>query len=110
MQNKKYFVFVLTFIKYMRVLIMIKILEVLSTFKNKKIKINNILIEKYKDMLENPNFEKNHYSKISTGIYKTTHDSIRLKKWICYCDRSQYENLIYYDLMGNVSSCLSKIS
>ena len=33
-----------------------KIYEVLSTLKNKKLKINNILIEKYKDMLKNPDF------------------------------------------------------
>ena len=39
-----------------------KIYEVLSTLENKKLKINNILIEKYKDMLENPDFEQNHYS------------------------------------------------
>ena len=37
-----------------------KLYEVLSTLKSKKIKINNIFIEKYKDMLENPDFEKNH--------------------------------------------------
>ena len=47
-----------------------KIYEVLSTLKNKKLKINNILIEKYKDMLENPNFEQNKYSITSTGIYR----------------------------------------
>ena len=42
--------------------------EVLSTLKNKKLKINNILIEKYKYMNENPNFEQDHYSITSTGI------------------------------------------
>ena len=71
-----------------------KIFEVLSTLKNKKLKINTILIEKYKDMLENPNFEQNKYSITSTGIYKIGHDSIRLMKWICYYDRSYYEILI----------------
>ena len=29
-------------------------------------------------MLEKPNFEQNHYSKTSTGIYKIAHDIIRL--------------------------------
>ena len=37
-----------------------KIYEVLSTLKSKKLKSNNILIEKYKDMLKNPDFEQNH--------------------------------------------------
>ena len=45
-----------------------KIYEVLSTLKNKKLKINNILIEKYNDMLKNPIFEQNKYSITSTGI------------------------------------------
>ena len=45
-----------------------KIFEVLSTLKNKKLKINNTLLDIYKDMLFNPNFEQNQYSIISTGI------------------------------------------
>ena len=87
-----------------------KIFEVLSTLKNKKLKINNILIEKYKDMLENPDFEQNHYSITSTGIYRIAHDSIRLMKWICYYDRSYYENINYYDMMGSILTCLNEIS
>ena len=39
--------------------------------------MNNILIEKYKNMLEFPDFEQNHYSKTSTGICRIGHDSIR---------------------------------
>ena len=35
--------------------------KVLSTLKNKKLKINNTLIEINKDMLKNPNFEQNKY-------------------------------------------------
>ena len=69
-------------------------------------KINNILIEKYIDMLKNPNFEQNKYSITSTGIYKNAHDSIRLMKWICYYDRSYYENINYYELMGSTCNCL----
>ena len=34
-----------------------EIYKVLSTLKNKKLKLNNILIEKYKDMMKNPIFE-----------------------------------------------------
>ena len=67
-----------------------KIFEALSTLKNKKLKINNILIEKCRDMLENPNFEPNKYSKTSPGVYKIAHDSIRLMKWISYYDRFHY--------------------
>ena len=33
-------------------------------------------------MLENPDFEKDYWSKKATGIYKIGHDSIRLMKWI----------------------------
>ena len=35
-----------------------EIYKVLSTLKNKKLKINNNLIEIYKNMLENPSFEQ----------------------------------------------------
>ena len=48
------------------------IYEVLITIKNKKLKKNNILIDKYKATLENPNFEQNRYSITSNGIYKIT--------------------------------------
>ena len=64
----------------MKVTILIKIFESLQALKNRKLKINNILIEKYRDMLENPDFEQNCYSINSTGIYKIGHDSIRLMK------------------------------
>ena len=87
-----------------------EIYKVLSTLKNKKMKMNNILIEKYRNMLENPNFEQNNYSITSTGIYRTGHDSIRLMKWICYYDRSYYENKNYYDLMGSICNHLNEIS
>ena len=45
-------------------------------------KINNILIEKYEDMLENLDFEQNYYSRTAIGIYKIGHDAIRLMKWL----------------------------
>ena len=79
-----------------------KIYEVLSKLKNRKLKINNTLIEKYKDMLENPNFEQNKCSITSYGIYKIGHDSLRLMKWICYYDRSYYENINCYDMMASI--------
>ena len=62
------------------------------------------MIEKYKNMFENPDFEQNHYSITSTVINKIAHDSIRLMKWICYYDRAYYEKIYFYDLMGSLCS------
>ena len=87
-----------------------KIYEVLSTLKNKKLKINNNLIEINIDMLKNPNFEQNKYSITSTGIYRIGHDSLRLRKWICFYDGSYYETINYYDLMGSICKFLNEIS
>ena len=86
-----------------------EIYKVLSTSKNRNLKINNILIEIYKDMLENSDFEQNYWSKTAIGVYEIGHDSIRLSKWICYYDRSFYENIIYYDLMGSICKRLNEI-
>ena len=83
-----------------------EIYKVLSTLKNKKLKINNKLIEIYKDMLENSNFEQNYWSKTAVGIYKIGYDSLRLMKWICYYDRSYYENINYYDMMASICKFL----
>ena len=44
-----------------------KIYEVLSTSKNKKLKINNILIEKLKNILEKPDFEKPFFWILDNG-------------------------------------------
>ena len=82
--------------------------EVLSTLKNKI--FQNILIEKYKDMLENLNFEQGFWSKTAIGIYERGHDSIRLLKWLAYYDRSFCENMNYYDLMGSFSEYINEIS
>ena len=81
-----------------------------STLKNKKLKINNTLIEIYKNMLENPDFEQNYWSRTATGIYKIGHDSIRLMKLICFYDRSFYENINYYDLMGSICRYIIEIT
>ena len=83
-----------------------EIYKILLILKNKKLKINNILIEKYKDMIKNPDFEQNYWSITAKGIYKIGHDSIRLMKWICYYDRLYYENINYYDLMGSICKYL----
>ena len=84
--------------------------KVLSTLKNQKLKINNMLIEKYKNMLENPDSEQNYWSTTAKGIYRIGHDSIRLMKWICYYDRSYYENVNYYNLMGSVGRYIFEIT
>ena len=87
-----------------------EIYKVLSILKNKKLKVNNTLIEIYKNMLENPDCEQNYWSRTAEGIYKIGHDSIRLMKRICYYDRSYYENINYYDLMGSICNHLNEIS
>ena len=61
-------------------------------------------------MLENPNFEQDHYSITSTGIYKIAYDSTRLMRWIWYYDRMYNENIKYYDLMGSICKHLNEIS
>ena len=86
-----------------------EIFKILPTLKNKKLKINNTLIEIYKDLLKNPNFEQNYWSRTAKSIYKIGHVSIRLMKFICYYDRSYYENINYYDLMGSVCKHLNEI-
>ena len=85
------------------------IYKILSTLKNKKLKINNTLIEIYKDMIKNPDFEQNYWSRTATGNYKIGHDSIRLMKFICYYDRSYYENINYYDLMASICKYFKKM-
>ena len=61
--------------------------EVLSTLKWKRIKINSVLFEKYKDILQNPDFEQVYYSGTAIGIYIFGHDSNRIMKWLAYYDR-----------------------
>ena len=61
-------------------------------------------------MLENPDFEQDYYSRTSRGFYKIGHHSIRLMKWLAYSDRSDYENVNHYDLVGSVLNCLNEIS
>ena len=86
-----------------------KIFEALPTFK-KNMEINNILIEKYGDLLEIPDFEQDHWSRTAEGIYKFRHDSIRLMKWLIFYDRSCYDNMNYFDLMGSICKYLIEIS
>ena len=84
-----------------------RIFEALSASKQKK---NNILIEKYKDMLGNPDFDQANYSRTAICIYKIGQDCIRLMKWLVYYDRSIYESINYYDMMGSILKSLKEIS
>ena len=61
-------------------------------------------------MLKNSDFEQTHWSRTAEGIYKIGHDSIRLMKWICYYDRSYYENINYYNLMGSICNHFNETS
>ena len=81
-----------------------EICKVLSTLKNKKLKKHKILIEKYKNMLEN------YWSRTAKGIHRIGNDSIRLTKWICYYDRSYFEKIKYYDMMGSVCRFVIEIT
>ena len=60
-------------------------------------------------MLKNSDFEQNYWLRTSQGIYKIGHDSVRLMNWICYYDRSHYENINYYDLLGSICKHLNEI-
>ena len=75
-----------------------EIYEALSTLKNKKIKMNSILIEND----ETSDFEQMYWSRTATGIYKIGHDNLRKLKWIRYYDRPYDENINYYDLLGSI--------
>ena len=45
-------------------------------------------------MLKNQNFEQKFWSRTAEGVYKIGHDKIILMKWLCYFDRSLFENTI----------------
>ena len=58
-------------------------------------------------MLKNPDFDQNYWSKTATGVYKFRHDSIRLMEWLIYYDRSYYDNMNFFDLMGSICKYLN---
>ena len=53
-------------------------------------------------MLKNPDFEQDIYSRTARSIFKKGHDSIWSMKWLTFFDRSYYENMNYYELMGSI--------
>ena len=61
-------------------------------------------------MVENPDFEQDYWSRTATGTCKRAHDNIRIMNWLTYYDRSHFENINYYDLLGSVSKFLTEIS
>ena len=64
--------------------------------------MNNILNEKHKDVLGNPDFEQDFYSITALVIYKIRQDFIRLMRWLAYYDPPFYEKIKYSDLMGSI--------
>ena len=61
-------------------------------------------------MLKCFNFEQDYWSRTAEGIYKIGHGSIRLNKWLDFYDRSYFDNLIYFNLMGSICKSLNEIS
>ena len=61
-------------------------------------------------MFVNSDFQQNYWSRTATGIFKTGHDCVQLMKFICYYDRSFYENINYYDMMASVCKFLNELS
>ena len=57
-------------------------------------------------MLENPDFEQDHWSRTAEGFYKIGHDSIRLMEKLIFYDQSYYDNMNYFDLMGTICKYL----
>ena len=53
-------------------------------------------------MLEKPDFEQNYWSRTAIGIYKIGNDSVLLLEWLIYYDRSYYDKMNFYDLMGSI--------
>ena len=44
-------------------------------------------------MLENPDFEQDHWSRTAEGIYKIEHDIFRLMEWLIYYHRSIFDKM-----------------
>ena len=61
-------------------------------------------------MLEDPNFEKDYWSRTATGISKVGHDSIRFMNWLAQYDRSYYGIITYYVPISSALTCLNEIS
>ena len=60
-------------------------------------------------MIKNPEFVQTYWSKTAEGIFKNGHDRFRLMKRLAYFDRSFYENINYYDLMGSICTNIREV-
>ena len=92
----------------MKVMILIKYIKLYQ--KEKKLKMYKILIETFKDMNENADFNQNYCSRTAVVTSRIGHDSIRLVKRLAYYDRSDCENIKHYDLLALVLSRVNEIS
>ena len=77
MLNKRFSVFAKTYIKIFEGNDFTEIYKVLSELKNKKLKFNKIVIEKYENMNEKGVFEQMYYGQTATGSYKNAQNSTR---------------------------------
>ena len=61
-------------------------------------------------MLEKPDFEEDYWSRTAESLYKIGHDSIRLMNRLIYYDRSYYDTMNYFDLLGSICKNSNEIS
>ena len=71
---------------------------------------NNILMEKYKNKNEYPNFVQDCWSRTAIGIYRIGHDCVRIMKWLNYYDSSYYDKMNYFDMMVSICKDLNEIA
>ena len=57
-------------------------------------------------MIKNPDFEQDYWSKTATGVYRIVHDSNRIMKWSIHYDRSYFDNMNNFNLMGSICKYL----
>ena len=53
-------------------------------------------------MIKNPDFEQDYWSRTARAKYKIGHVAIRTMKWLIYSDRSYYDNMKNFDLIGSI--------
>ena len=59
-------------------------------------------------MLEILVLERYYWWRTAESIYKIEHDRIRLMKCLIYYDRSYYDSMNYFDLMGFICKYLNE--
>ena len=84
-----------------------KTFEVSSRLKNKKLNIENELVENYEKLAGT--FEQNHFSPTAKTIYRIGPDGIRLRNWVAYFD-VQYEKIKFFVLMQVLCLLLKECS